>query len=384
MFNIDSVIKRTLIYFPVFKLFINHIKIIENSSVQVACTTGNTIYYNASFFETLTKDEQVAIMAHELMHILLKHLDRQKERDLELWNYATDAVINQILKTNGLPLVDGVIDCPDALSFSAEEYYDIVKAKPNCDEILGRYRDNREQGLITSHDKWNEDMLPDEVVEDIKDINEHNITEVNKKIIHDENETYTDSMKSQESSSNLGSVGNAKAVVDWKTFLQNKKRKITYVDYNLFNGSFNEEGFYKYPVEAVHKTTIEIVIDTSGSVDDELVRAFLREIKNIFAGFTLKVGCFDTKFYGFQEIKKKEDLDNFPIVGRGGTDFQAAVSAFSKKATVRIIFTDGDALMPKDDQGAIWLVYGGIRIKPPSGQVFYVNPNTLTLEGKQR
>ena len=90
MFDIHSVINRTLIYFPIFKILIDNIHFIENDSTQTACTDGNTIYYNASFFQTLSKDEQVFIIAHELMHITLKHLSRLEERDIEIWNYATD------------------------------------------------------------------------------------------------------------------------------------------------------------------------------------------------------------------------------------------------------------------------------------------------------
>ena len=132
MFNINPTINRTLIYFPIFKILINNIHFAENNNIKTACTNGDTIYYNSSFFQTLSKDEQVFIIAHELMHITLKHLSRMGERNNEIWNYAADAVTNQILKNNGLPLVKGVIDCPDALSFSAEEYYEIVKKRPDC------------------------------------------------------------------------------------------------------------------------------------------------------------------------------------------------------------------------------------------------------------
>ena len=52
----------------------------------------------------------------------------------------------------------------------------------------------------------------------------------------------------------------------------------------------------------------EIVLDTSGSIDDKLLRNFLRECKNILNFYKIKVGCFDTKFYGFTEIKNMKDI----------------------------------------------------------------------------
>lgn len=384
MFNINSVIDRTLIYFPIFKILINNIHFIKNNSIATACTNGNTIYYNSSFFQTLSKDEQVFIIAHELMHITLKHLSRSEERDMEIWNYATDAVINQILRKNGLPLVEGVIDCPDALSFSAEEYYEMVKNRPDCEELMSKYRHDKEESVIATHEHWNEELAED-LTEELSGINEHNITEINKKLIHDDNKEYTSGIQEQEpTTDSLGSVGNTSPIIDLKSFLQRKKKKVFSADYNLHNGFFDEDGIYKYPYELIRRSNIEILIDTSGSVDDDLVKAFLQECKNIFDDYAIKVGCFDTNFYGFQEIQRKEDLDSFVIEGRGGTDFSTAVNSFSKKASIKIIFTDGYDEMPKDSSDVIWVIYGNAKINPPGGKVFYVDPNTLTLKRKSR
>ena len=384
MFNINNVINRTLIYFPIFKILINNIHFIANNSIQTACTNGNTIYYNSSFFQNLSKDEQVFIIAHELMHITLKHLSRLEERDIEIWNYATDAVINQILCKNGLPLVKGVINCPDALSFSAEEYYEIVKNRPDCEELISKYRHGKEEGIITTHEHWNEELAED-LTEGLSDVNEHNITEINKKLIHDDNQEYIGKKKKKEPiTDSLGNVGNTLPIIDWKSFLQRQKKKVFSSDYNLNNGYFDEEGIYKYPYEFIHRSNIEILIDTSGSVDDFLVKSFLQECKNIFDGYPLRIGCFDTNFYGFQEIRKQEDLDNFLIKGRGGTDFNIAVNSFSKKASIKIIFTDGYSEMPKDGSDVIWIVYSDTKINSPGGKVFYVDPSTLTIKSKSR
>lgn len=384
MFDINSTINRTLIYFPIFKIIINNIHFIENGNIKTACTNGDTIYYNPAFFEKLSKDEQVFTVAHEVMHITLKHLSRLEERDMEVWNYATDAVINQILKKNGLPLINGVIDCPDALSFSAEEYYEITKNRPDCEELMSRYRSNKHENKIATHEHWNKELEKD-LTKDLSDINEQNITEINKKLIHDDNQDYKNSIEKQPSiTTDIRSIGNSSPIIDWKKFLQRKKKKVVSSDYNLQNGFFDEDGIYKYPYELIRKANIEVLIDSSGSVDDELVKAFLQECKNIFDDSAIKVGCFDTEFYGFQEISKKEDLDSFVIEGRGGTNFSTAVNSFDNKAAIKIVFTDGYAEMPKDSSDVIWIVYGNDKINPPGGKVFFVDPDSLTLKGKSR
>ena len=55
--------------------------------------------------------------------------------------------------------------------------------------------------------------------------------------------------------------------------------------------------------------------------------------------------------------------------GGGGTDFDVAVGAFSRRVENKIIFTDGEASMPDMPLDAIWIVFGGERINPKGGRV---------------
>ena len=109
----------------------------------------------------------------------------------------------------------------------------------------------------------------------------------------------------------------------------------------------------------------------------DLLKNFLREVKNILKNSKIKVGCFDTRFYGFEEIKTMEDIENFKFRGFGGTDFNAAVNAFTKRVDNRIVFTDGYAPMPDKKVKAIWLVYGDGSIKPDGGKVIHITPDML-------
>ena len=121
----------------------------------------------------------------------------------------------------------------------------------------------------------------------------------------------------------------------------------------------------------------EIVLDTSGSIDETLLRNFLRECKNILQTSKVKVGCFDTQFYGFTEIKDVSDIDNLEFYGGGGTNFDAAVNAFTRRVENKIIFTDGDADMPSTPIDAIWIVFGGIKINPVGGKAIHIDDEQL-------
>ena len=63
--------------------------------------------------------------------------------------------------------------------------------------------------------------------------------------------------------------------------------------------------------------------------------------------------------------------------GRGGTNFNTAINAFTKKVDNRIIFTDGEAPMPNISLDVIWIVYGNKKINPKGGKVIYITEEQL-------
>ena len=172
----------------------------------------------------------------------------------------------------------------------------------------------------------------------------------------------------------VNNIGQAKPIIDWRRLL---KEAIKYdVDWSYQNATI-ENGVITPHLEEMPMPETEIVLDTSGSVDENLLRNFLRECKNIIKTSKVKVGCFDTKFYGFQEIRREKDIDTLRFQGGGGTDFNAAVNAFSRRVENKIIFTDGMADMPDKSIDAIWIVFGYRNIKPKGGKVINITEEQL-------
>ena len=117
-----------------------------------------------------------------------------------------------------------------------------------------------------------------------------------------------------------------------------------------------EEGVVCPHLVDIQTPLTEILLDVSGSVDDELLKSFLRECKNIMKTSKLKIGCFDTVFYGFIDIHDENEIDRLSFPGGGGTDFEVAINAFSRRADNKIIFTDGRGSMPHSND-IIWMIY---------------------------
>lgn len=173
---------------------------------------------------------------------------------------------------------------------------------------------------------------------------------------------------------NVTNIGVADPLIDWRKLL---KEAVKFdVDWSYRNASI-EDGVVTSYLEEIPMPETEIVLDTSGSINDVLLKDFLRECKNIFQNSRVKVGCFDTMFYGFTEVKSINDIDNLNFIGGGGTNFNVAVNAFSRRVENKIIFTDGKASMPSKSLDAIWIVFGNRKINPPGGRVIYIDEQQL-------
>ena len=93
-------------------------------------------------FDDYTLHERLAILKHEALHILNRHVERTEDRNHSSWNYSTDCAINQFINRKHLP--ESAI-LPDffkqystkvKINESAEYYYELIKdssAPENCD-----------------------------------------------------------------------------------------------------------------------------------------------------------------------------------------------------------------------------------------------------------
>jgi len=423
-FDIENIKRKMLVKYPFFGSIVANVMYKENTSISTACTDGKTIYYNTDFLNKLTELEQIFIFAHEVCHIAFNHVFRSEGKNKLIWNVATDAVINAFLKRDGLKLVNGVIEIDDALNFDSEELYrkllEEAKRRQQENQNNPNYQENQETAKAIDNSKentsssqvQNENNLEDEF--DIKPYDTHQMWEeavenkndekseknskkqkeckqISEKKVFDENRIQRKEMlekikqeikdaaskvglRSNSGIRSLEEIGRAKPIIDWRYIL--KPATKYEVDWSYRNASI-EDGILKSSLEKYFVPETEILLDTSGSINNDLLRNFLKECKNILKYSKIKVGCFDTKFYGFTEIRNENDIENMKFQGGGGTDFNVAVNAFSRRVENKIIFTDGWAKMPDMSINAIWIVFGNIKIKPKGGKVIYITEESL-------
>ena len=466
-YDIAALKRKMLVKYPFFGSVVTSVGYKENEDIPTAGTDGETIYYNPKYLESLSVEEQTFIFAHEVCHIAFNHILRSEGKDPELWNIATDGVINQFLKRDGLKMATGGVDMAEAINYDAEQLYEKLlqekqqrqqqqqNGQGNSQSEQGNQQQNQEQnqedqkqnsgagqsgdeqqqsqqqnssnsGNSQEQDKSKQDVghdthsmweqavkkhkeqqeksdkkesLLDKLLgkdkkekekselekkqEELEGMGEKDAFKKNledkKKQLEELKEAISKQASQAGTSTNrdvrmVNDIGTAKPIVDWRYVL---REAIKYdVDWSYKNATL-EDGVVTANLEEPPMPETEIVLDTSGSINEVLLKNFLRECKNILQHTKLKVGCFDTEFYGFHEIRTEEDIENMRFEGGGGTNFDVAVGAFSRRVENKIIFTDGEASMPDMSIDAIWIVFGGERINPKGGKVIHITPEQL-------
>ncbi|MBB6053681.1 DUF2201 family putative metallopeptidase [Armatimonas rosea] len=100
----------------------------DRMDISVAAVNGflGELYWNPAV--PLSHDEMVFVYAHELLHVALLHHTRAQGRDPHLWNLACDFCINAWLIEMGvgkMPLIGALYD-PRLKDMGAEEVYDLL------------------------------------------------------------------------------------------------------------------------------------------------------------------------------------------------------------------------------------------------------------------
>lgn len=100
------------------------LQVYPDDNIPTACTDGSSLQWNPSFIDKLTPAETIGLVVHEVMHVVLKHPLRMRERDADRWNVATDYAINEFVVAHGYTLPDGGLLSNEYKGLPAEAIYD--------------------------------------------------------------------------------------------------------------------------------------------------------------------------------------------------------------------------------------------------------------------
>lgn len=429
---------------PFYGLLLLHMKFSLDVAAGTAYTDGERIAFDPSFLESLSDSEVDFVLCHELLHTALSHTLRGKDfEDKEAFNIATDIVVNSnILFSNGMNLdsitlsdtgesMHNLPDGREGFDYAAEEIYPIIielqKKKMLKYENLTSKRKRRGHVNIPpkgksivettngqpwdNHGKWDEKQQKGKGQSSSKgkcegkdgnpESNSGSADEMKelwlKRMVDATELINSMSVCMPESSIGRGKVPAfmerllkdlRKSKVDWRTMLNNfvqeeimdysftpPDRRFT--DGDFFLPDFNEKD------DSVKN--VLFMIDTSGSISDEMLVDAFSEIKGAIDQFNGKLcgwlGFFDAAVYEPLPFEDVDELLDIKPRGGGGTDFGIIFDYVEKKmdeppASI-VILTDGYAPIPKEEAAngvpVLWLINND-DITPEWGKIARITP----------
>lgn len=327
-----------------------------------------TLYVNENFFlkELRSMTERVAVIKHETLHIIFKHLFRMKTKtyDNQLFNIAADIVVNQLIAPWKLPDSAVTLETFPELKLpkdkSVEWYYESLKKNASKDsEYKKRLMEISKQGTHSDHKMWGEnENFSMEVVE----------TEVDRMIIQAKDRT---SVKDH-GTIPLGIKSLIQSIIekrnpqiDWKRalklFSSTSRRTRVYHTMKRFSKRFGTRPGIK--IKRFQK--LAVAIDTSGSINIDDFNTFFSEIHSMWK-FGAEVDVLECDADVQKKYSYRGRTPEF-VHGGGGTSFDPVFEHIRSNRFERydgcIYLTDGYASEPK--------------IKPPC-KVFWC----ITKDGK--
>ncbi len=362
---------------PFFGALLLNLKSMEDRDGKVCetmATDGKSLWWHTAFVDSLSEREVKTVLAHEVLHCALLHPLRRGTREPKRWNIACDHAVNLQLedcnemargkgKTEPFPWPKLEIFCDtDFAGISAEEIYN----------RLPRDGGNDENGQGTSGKGSQGDSEGMGGVRDVPgDEAEKKEQEASWKV------AMVQAVAAAKMAGNL--PAGIKRLVDdtlhpparWQDILRELVQDRANDDYSWTrpNPRYAHTGFILPSLYSQRLGRIAVAVDTSGSIDEELLNRFLGELEGICAecrpsSVTL-IDC-DTEVNSVRECDPSDPLPR-DFAGGGGTDFRPVFERVAEDPPVCLIyFTDLDGTFPEHEPSfpVFWATYNTGKTAP--------------------
>lgn len=401
--SLSKATKELMLKEPFYGLFLIMLNKVWNDKIDTAGVSKNGIAQqlaiNPVFWENLSPEYRIGILKHEILHIAFHHLSlRDRYSNAKLFNIAADLEINQYIDRNYLP---------------GGSYPDKESYKKDTEIFLNSIKDRLEKGELTEKEARNEalkvpiralfledfeelDLEPkkgtdyyykkleesmdnqgnsscsmvNELIQgdDLTDsVCEHTtwdefdgLSEAEKKMIEKQVDYQLKELSEQVRKGRGTIPGELKNYIsglfeeeepkfDWKGYL----RMFAGGSRKVYTKKTRRKESRRYPgspgLRIKQKKHILVGIDTSGSVSNDELVEFFKEIHHMYkTGAEVTVIQCDTAISSVETYKRPED-GKVKVGGRGGTDFQPVVDYFNEHRrdfSCLIYCTDGEAPAP--------------------------------------
>ncbi len=358
---------------PYVSTLLYSLKLVESDPAEIstmAVDTGWRLYYSPDFVMSETPEALATVLLHECLHCMLEHGRRfealsTEDKDHSVWNYAGDCAINQILDDAHMPWT---VVTP--VRYKNIEHQGVDKTMPTeaAYAVMIEFRRQnpeepkaRDCGSVSGGQNRGYELEPEDPNSPSTSINQKDniLDSVASAVIAAQN-------NGDDIPDGIARIARDRLepTVNWKKLLAFNvrsaisnvagRRDYTYARPSRRQSSINSGGanFIFPAMRQPQPPCVGIVLDTSGSINDETLDIYLSEIRGIFSAVGVSSGLWvlpcDSKVHEIAKIKSF-DLTKVRIQGGGGTNMAVGVAEALKirpRVNIIVVLTDGATPWP--------------------------------------
>ncbi len=350
-------------------------------------TDGYYIFVNSDFCDDLNEQEIMGVLAHEILHCILGHLDRRGEREKTVWGMAIDYATNALLLEAGLTLPKDRLHDKKFRGMTAEDIYELLRKEG----IEGAKDGDGNEFEADIHTAGLDRHIDPGDIEGAPQRNVEFPTAVERQRLRISlTKDLTSQLPGRESGYWNDEITKATTTqISWEKLLARFVSGLRRNDYRIF--PFNKKhlwrGLFLPSIGAPGPDLLVVAVDTSGSMDREILSKVLAEID----GLRSQTECKLTLIECDAEVKETDVFESWELTtvnfavrkfrGRGGTSLKPPFD-WVKKTLLEggqipdalIYLTDGYGEFPETPPlyPCLWVVpKGGVK-KVPFGEVIHL------------
>jgi len=290
------------------------LRLVETEQVPTMGTDGKHLLFNPKFSDKLSKAEILGVLAHEVLHLVFMTHLRMGNKDHKVWNMATDYAINLVLIDEKFTLPEGCLLEEKYRDWSSEKIYAHLMDNPDEQPQVGGWNIGGVSPAGSLGGDEAQALSPEQI--------EAEMGRMKAKI-------QSAAMTARKAGTMPGSLDRlidkiCAPKASWKDILQRFLSEKAFNDWDFHQCHTRMLHSYKVisPVldgDALGK--LAIIVDTSGSVDEDQLAQFAGEISDILENYECEVGVV----YCDTEVNRTDKFtnDDLPLrlhaVGGGGT-----------------------------------------------------------------
>jgi predicted metal-dependent peptidase len=393
--------EHLILHHPFFAYLSLQIEFIEDSTVDKTSIDGVVFRYNPKFIKSIDVRGCAALIAHAMSHVLLLHPLRAEHKDIHRWDKACDYAVNTILKDSHIPLMNDLYD-PKYDNVPAEDIYELLEEESeekgndsNSSAANQMGEDNSGNGVSSGPEESDSNSGGDEQKQEEMDGSD--ICGVEPPLqpgVSDQEQEQRIMQKIMDAAMQAEFSGTQltaaiKTVInalkepkkDWREILFKFTAELARNDYDweMPDLIYLQRNIYIPSLHSIDIGGIVFAIDTSASINDELLKTFLSELKEAAEQITKEITVLhcDTEIRKVEEVLS-EEIDSIVPEGRGNTKFSPVFKYIEENdlnPKALIYFTDGKCweTLKAPDYPVIWCIYENKNFVPQFGESINVD-----------